>query len=177
MFDLNVYLSSKGRIGRQTWWFSAILLNIVIYVLAYSMQVLAESSDSGFILILILIFYIFAAGANIVINVKRLHDTDKSGWLILLGLIPYIGVFVLLYFLGFQKGTSGVNRFGADPLEPAIVPIVQATQQITQENATEKIKELKDMLDKGLISEHDYEVTKADILSRFVVGQVFSERK
>lgn len=48
------------------------------------------------------------------ITVRRLHDTDRSGWWVLLILIPIIGDIVLLIFL-CQKGTEGENRFGKDP--------------------------------------------------------------
>ena len=45
---------------------------------------------------------------------RRLHDTDKSGWLILLGLIPLIGSIILLVFY-VLPGTKGPNKFGPDP--------------------------------------------------------------
>jgi uncharacterized membrane protein YhaH (DUF805 family) len=48
------------------------------------------------------------------VTVRRLHDTDKSGWLILLGLIPLIGVIILLVFY-ILPGTKGPNKFGPDP--------------------------------------------------------------
>ncbi|MXU66357.1 DUF805 domain-containing protein [Oceanomicrobium pacificus] len=51
---------------------------------------------------------------NLAVGVRRLHDTDKSGWWILIGLIPIIGFLVLLYFYA-QKGTEGENRFGPPP--------------------------------------------------------------
>ena len=46
--------------------------------------------------------------------VKRLHDTNKSGWLILLGLIPIVNIGLALYML-FADGTVGHNRYGLDP--------------------------------------------------------------
>lgn len=48
------------------------------------------------------------------VAVRRLHDTDRSGWWLLIALIPVIGVLVLLYFMA-SVGTSGENRFGAEP--------------------------------------------------------------
>ncbi len=49
------------------------------------------------------------------VEIRRLHDLDKSGWWVLIGLIPMIGTIVLLvWFVG--KGTTGDNRFGPDPL-------------------------------------------------------------
>jgi uncharacterized membrane protein YhaH (DUF805 family) len=46
--------------------------------------------------------------------VRRLHDTDRRGWWLLIGLIPIIGFIVLLVFY-VTDGTRGPNRFGADP--------------------------------------------------------------
>jgi uncharacterized membrane protein YhaH (DUF805 family) len=49
------------------------------------------------------------------VAVRRLHDTDRSGWWLLIVLIPLIGFLILLYFL-VTKGTAGPNRFGDDPI-------------------------------------------------------------
>ncbi len=50
---------------------------------------------------------------SIAVGVRRLHDQDKSGWLMLLGLIP-IANLVLLVFM-FLEGTKGDNKYGPDP--------------------------------------------------------------
>jgi uncharacterized membrane protein YhaH (DUF805 family) len=49
------------------------------------------------------------------VAVRRLHDTERSGWWLLIVLIPVIGLLALLYFFVI-KGTSGQNRFGEDPI-------------------------------------------------------------
>jgi uncharacterized membrane protein YhaH (DUF805 family) len=51
---------------------------------------------------------------NLAVTVRRLHDQDKSGWWILIALIPIIGGIWLL-ILYFVEGTRGPNRFGPDP--------------------------------------------------------------
>lgn len=51
---------------------------------------------------------------NIAVHVRRFHDQDKSGWMYLLGFIPYIGGLIVLVFM-FLEGTRGPNRFGPDP--------------------------------------------------------------
>ncbi|GAA0471549.1 DUF805 domain-containing protein [Parasphingorhabdus litoris] len=51
------------------------------------------------------------------VQVRRLHDTERSGWWVLLGIIPvinYIGFLVLIVFYCLE-GTKGKNRFGEDP--------------------------------------------------------------
>jgi uncharacterized membrane protein YhaH (DUF805 family) len=52
---------------------------------------------------------------SIAVAMRRLHDTDRSGWWLLIAFIPFIGSIVLLIFFVLE-GTRGPNRFGPDPL-------------------------------------------------------------
>lgn len=64
-----------------------------------------------------IVMYSWAAdlgGRPVAAGMKRSHDTDKSGWLILLGLIPVVNFVLALYML-FADGTVGPNRYGLDP--------------------------------------------------------------
>jgi len=47
--------------------------------------------------------------------VRRLHDTDRSGWWWLLALVPIVGWIILLVW-NCSRGTRGPNRYGPDPL-------------------------------------------------------------
>ena len=58
-----------------------------------------------------LFFTLIVLPPLISVTVRRLHDIDKSGWFMLLGLIPPIGFIILLYLLA-QKGTEGPNKYG-----------------------------------------------------------------
>ncbi len=51
---------------------------------------------------------------NLAVTVRRLHDLDKSGWWVLICLIPLVGLVVLIYWF-IQPGTSGPNRYGPEP--------------------------------------------------------------
>ena len=51
---------------------------------------------------------------NLAVGVRRLHDTNRSGWWMLIVLVPLIGIVVLLIF-DVMEGTKGPNRFGPDP--------------------------------------------------------------
>ena len=53
---------------------------------------------------------------GVVVQIRRWHDRNKSGWWILLNLIPFLGSAWALIELGFIRGTKGPNRFGPDPL-------------------------------------------------------------
>jgi uncharacterized membrane protein YhaH (DUF805 family) len=68
-------------------------------------QVLPLNTLSGLALLL----------PNLAVAVRRLHDTDRSGWWLLIALLPLIGLIVLIVFFCI-RGTPGPNRFGPDPL-------------------------------------------------------------
>ena len=58
---------------------------------------------------------IFAFAGHIMLQIRRLHDLDKSGWFALLSCIPVINFCFGIYLL-FVKGTEGDNQYGKDPL-------------------------------------------------------------
>ena len=118
----HVYFGIEGRISRMTWWLSNLVLWIPWVVLSVLIDALFPKSGFdepifvGVILVAIMFLWcIFTIWASICINAKRWHDTDKSGWWQVLGMIPLIGLWTLIEN-GFFRGTSGANRFGPDPL-------------------------------------------------------------
>lgn len=67
-----------------------------------------------------LLLGVYALGSfipSLAVQVRRYHDQDKSGWFILLGLIPYVGGIIALIFMCIE-GTRGPNRYGPDPRDP-----------------------------------------------------------
>jgi uncharacterized membrane protein YhaH (DUF805 family) len=54
---------------------------------------------------------------GISVGVRRLHDIDKSGWWLLISLVPFVGGIILIVFYCLE-GTRGPNRFGPDPIAP-----------------------------------------------------------
>jgi uncharacterized membrane protein YhaH (DUF805 family) len=61
------------------------------------------------------IFFLATILPTLSVGVRRLHDLDRSGWWVLLDLIPLVGWIILLIWF-CMKGTDGPNRFGADRL-------------------------------------------------------------
>lgn len=120
-----IAFSFKGRIGRQTFWVSLLIANAVGYGLSLIWNSGLSGSDTSeatiiAIGVLSLILLIVLVWVNLAIQVKRWHDLDKSGWWVLINLIPVIGGLWALIELGFVKGTAGPNRFGEDPLTPVV---------------------------------------------------------
>ena len=60
------------------------------------------------------LYYVAVIVPYLAVIFRRLHDTDRSGWWILIAFIPLVGIIVLLVFL-ILKGNEGDNRFGPDP--------------------------------------------------------------
>jgi len=108
---LQRYAKFDGRAGRaEFWWF--VLANFVVYI---ALAILTQIS--GIFLILYVVYGLALIVPSIAVAIRRLHDTDKSGWMLLLGLIPFVGFIILLVFY-IQEGTAGPNKFGTGP-EPA----------------------------------------------------------
>lgn len=55
---------------------------------------------------------------TIAVSVRRLHDTDRTGWWLLIALVPVIGAIAVLVFMVLDS-TPGQNQYGANPKEAA----------------------------------------------------------
>jgi uncharacterized membrane protein YhaH (DUF805 family) len=66
------------------------------------------------------LFWLATIIPDLAVMARRLHDTDASGWWLLLMLIPLVGMVVLIVWWCLE-GSKGPNRFGADPLQPALI--------------------------------------------------------
>ncbi|MEL7208633.1 MAG: DUF805 domain-containing protein, partial [Actinomycetota bacterium] len=110
---LERYAKFDGRAGRaEYWWF--FLANVIIGAI---IQVLAQAADV--IIILGFLYWLAILIPNIAVSIRRLHDTGKSGWLLLLFLVPLIGPIILLVFFVLE-GDSAANQYGPpDPGLPA----------------------------------------------------------
>jgi uncharacterized membrane protein YhaH (DUF805 family) len=104
------YVNFSGRAQRSAYWWWVLFYFILIVV--------ADILDSvifGNPSVLYAIATLALLLPSIAVGARRLHDIDKSGWWLLIALIPLIGAIVLIIFFA-QKGTTGPNRFGPDPL-------------------------------------------------------------
>jgi uncharacterized membrane protein YhaH (DUF805 family) len=103
------YVNFDGRASRPMYWWwvlFAIIAGIVGNILDAVIGVAIFS-----ILISLALFL-----PGLAVAVRRLHDTDRSGWWILIALIPLIGFIVLIVFL-VQKSDPGDNQYGPPPAD------------------------------------------------------------
>jgi uncharacterized membrane protein YhaH (DUF805 family) len=104
------YATFRGRARRpEYWWWTlfTILLSIPLAVL----DVIIEGANGPSVLSNLANLALFLP--SLAVGVRRLHDTDRRGWWLLLWIIPLIGWIIIIVFL-CQRGTEGANRFGSD---------------------------------------------------------------
>lgn len=126
------FFTYKGRLNRKPYnlrvmpislfigFYSQLLIELdkIPYEEFYSAIGVSESVGDLIGIIMILIWLISTIGGSISIfmnAIRRLHDLDKSGWLLLLMFVPIVGFFFGWYLI-LVKGTNGNNRYGPDPL-------------------------------------------------------------
>lgn len=106
------YVDFTGRAPRSEFWWWALFTFVVSIVLQFvDGSVLGADPMQGDIQVLSSLWSLAVLLPSIAVAVRRLHDTDRSGWWYLLVFIPILGWLVLLYFF-VLKGTEGQNRFG-----------------------------------------------------------------
>ena len=122
---LKQYVDFSGRARRREYWMF-VLVNVVIVIVLSVIDTLlgtggfrATAGGGSFYAanslgLLSGLYTLAVLLPSIAVTVRRLHDTDRSGWWILLGFIPIIGGIILLVFYVLE-GTRGPNRFGPDP--------------------------------------------------------------
>lgn len=104
----NNYANFSGRASRSEFWYWILFCFILNIVSGFIDTIL------GLPLTGLLIFFGLLV-PNIAVGIRRLHDTDRSGWWYLLNFVPVIGWIILIIWCA-TKGTDGPNRFGNDPL-------------------------------------------------------------
>jgi uncharacterized membrane protein YhaH (DUF805 family) len=107
------YAQFEGRSGRaEFWWFA--LANFIVGAL---LQILAAAASG-----LIFLYFIYSLALlipGLAVGIRRLHDTGKSGWFLLIALIPFVGFIILIVFLA-TDGDAAANEYGnPDPGLPA----------------------------------------------------------
>jgi uncharacterized membrane protein YhaH (DUF805 family) len=111
------YVNFSGRAVRSEYWYWTLFVTIVAVVFGVIDQLLHPGAELGAFSIVNTIVSLALILPGIAVSVRRLHDIDRTGWWLLLS-FTIIGVFVLIYW-ACQRGTSGPNRFGPDPM-PAL---------------------------------------------------------
>ncbi|WP_084978375.1 DUF805 domain-containing protein [Plesiomonas shigelloides] len=109
---LKKYAVFTGRAQRKEYWIF-FLINMIIALVAGIIDASIGGTDNNIISV---IYSLAILLPSLAVSVRRLHDTDRSGWWMLLSLIPLIGPIILIIFF-VQNGTADINRYGENPKE------------------------------------------------------------
>ena len=104
----------SGRARRREYWFFFLfnaLISLALASIDNSMGMLDASVGLG---VLGGLYTLAVMLPSVTVGVRRLHDTGRSGWWILISLVPIVGAIVLVIFLA-TSGQEGDNQFGPDP--------------------------------------------------------------
>jgi uncharacterized membrane protein YhaH (DUF805 family) len=123
---LRRYADFSGRSRRMEYWMFVLFVTLVfiggvavLIALVGSVESLSSGGGDpppGIIAgaALLGVFYLAILIPMLAVQVRRFHDQGKSGWMVLLNFIPYVGGLVVLVFM-CMEGTRGPNQYGPDP--------------------------------------------------------------
>ncbi|PFM78995.1 hypothetical protein COJ46_15830 [Bacillus sp. AFS077874] len=105
---LKNYAVFSGRARRTEYWMF-FLFNAIITIILSILQSIADIDN-----LLTGIYGLLTILPSLAVGARRLHDSGRSGWWLLIGIIPVIGTIILLIFF-CTDSEEGDNRFGANP--------------------------------------------------------------
>ena len=112
------YAVFTGRARRKEFWMFTLIYTLIFIVLSVVDGIIGTGAmlfETG---LLSGIFSLVSLCPSIAVTIRRLHDIDRSGWWILIGLVPIAGVIVLIIFAA-KDGQPGSNQYGSNPKEAA----------------------------------------------------------
>jgi uncharacterized membrane protein YhaH (DUF805 family) len=112
----NRYADFDGRARRsEFWYFLLFYMAITFGVMIVAGGLAMISPELGLVApVLLIILSLGLLIPNLALCIRRLHDTNKSGWMLLIGFIPLVGSIILIVFYA-TEGDRGQNQYGPDP--------------------------------------------------------------
>ena len=110
---LKRYADFSGRSRRREYWMF-VLLNFVISVGVAIIDNVIGSDVAAGVGVLGVLYALILLTPGLAVSVRRLHDTGRSGWLILIALIPIVGLIILIVWAA-QDGQPDDNQYGPNP--------------------------------------------------------------
>lgn len=142
---LKKYAVFEGRASRREFWMFTLVNVVIAFLIGFAEGLL------GLPKIISTLYMLAVLIPSIAVTVRRLHDMDKTGWLALLVIIPFIGSLILLIMCAFE-GTPGSNRFGASAAGAPMPPAAAAADTSVHQSEPE-IKETMQTAEEVVIND------------------------
>ena len=125
------YARFSGRACVKEYWYFFLFNMIVFCISSIFSSVAAKSSFFGFLNFVLGMYSLAAIIPGLAVCCRRLHDTGRSGACMLYGLIPLVGIFILLIWLA-KEGTQGDNKYGSS--SRAVLHDIKSPENKVQSN-------------------------------------------
>jgi uncharacterized membrane protein YhaH (DUF805 family) len=111
---LKKYAVFTGRARRKEYWMF-VLCNLIVYVvLAILASILSAATNSSVFTVILYLYVLAILLPTIALGVRRLHDTGRSGWWMLIALVPFLGA-ITLFIFSVLDSQPGDNLYGPNP--------------------------------------------------------------
>ena len=147
---LKKYAVFDGRAHRTEFW----LFFLFSFIISFFLGVIVGLVGSLWFITTLYALAVLIPG--LAVSARRLHDTNRSGWWILTGLVPILGWIALLIFY-VEDSRPGANQYGPNPKG------IQATQPT--QAVDERLRQLELLRSRGTITLQEYEERRQDIIS------------
>jgi uncharacterized membrane protein YhaH (DUF805 family) len=108
------YVVFSGRARRKEFWMFVLFNAVISIVLSLIDRIIGTDYGSSGGGVLSTIYSLAVLLPSLGVTWRRLHDTNRSGWWVLIGLIPCVGWIILIVFYA-TEGVAGDNQYGPDP--------------------------------------------------------------
>jgi len=114
---LKQYIDFNGRARRTEFWMYTLFQFLILFFMGFILGDLSSIINFPELEYLVLFYLIGILPPTFAVIVRRLHDLGKSGWMLLVLFVPFIGNIWFIVLMA-TNGQSGSNRYGKDPKNP-----------------------------------------------------------
>lgn len=111
---LRKYAVFTGRAGRKEYWIFGLIHSLIIFALRYPHFLTGTINPDSHLGQMRMLYAFGTFIPLIAVSVRRLHDTDRSGWWFLTFLIPLLNLILFFFFMA-EDSQPGENRYGPNP--------------------------------------------------------------
>jgi uncharacterized membrane protein YhaH (DUF805 family) len=111
---LKKYVQFSGRARRKEFWMFVLISTIISIIFSFIDRLIGTDYNNGSSGLLQSIYSLVVLLPTIAVGVRRMHDTGRSGWWVLINLLPCIG-WIWFIVLAAREGAAGDNQYGPDP--------------------------------------------------------------
>lgn len=116
LYCLQHYADFTGRARRSEYWYFVLFNFIVSILIGLSLGVIAGLLNMPALVYLAYLWSLAVFIPSLAVSVRRLHDIGRSGWWLLLSLIPLVGAIILIIW-HCTDSQPGTNQYGPNPKE------------------------------------------------------------